>query len=143
MATNRTLATYFIVIMPVLATAAALLLISWMGTTSVAIMQTADLSITKVQFDKDYLTITVKNQGTHALTINEVTVSEATVGDEGMVNQTSTPYTFSVHAPVSAGEQISICINFKWTSGYLHQIKLETTSIADFSPAALCFVRAP
>jgi len=143
MATNRTLTIYFIVIVTVLAVTWTLLLMAWMGTTSVAIMQTADLSITKVQFEKDYLTITVKNQGSHSLTINEVTVSEVIVSDEGMVNQNSTSRTFSVLLPVSEGEQISICISLKWASGYLYQIKLETATAADFSPAALCFVRAP
>ena len=143
MATNRILDKYTIATVAILAVTGTLLLIAWIDATSVHIMHTADLSITHVQFDKDYLTITVKNQGSQAFTINEVTVSEAIVSEEGIVNQNSTSQTFSVLTQVSKGEQISICMSLKWTSGYLYQIKLETATSADFSPTALCFVRAP
>jgi hypothetical protein len=143
MVTNRILDKYAIATVAILAVTGTLLLIAWIDATSVHIMHTADLSITHVQFDKDYLTITVKNQGSQAFTINEVTVSEAIVSEEGIVNQNSTSQTFSVLTQVSKGEQISICMSLKWTSGYLYQIKLETATTADFSPATLCFVRAP
>jgi hypothetical protein len=143
MATNRILDKYAIATVAILAVTGTLLLIAWIDATSVHIMHTADLSITHVQFDKDYLTITVKNQGSQAFTINEVTVSEAIVSEEGIVNQNSTSQTFSVLTQVSKGEQISICMSLKWTSGYLYQIKLETATTADFSPATLCFVTAP
>ncbi len=143
MATNRILDKYATATVAILAVTGTLLLIAWIDATSVHIMHTADLSITHVQFDKDYLTITVKNQGSQAFTINEVTVSEAIVSEEGIVNQNSTSHTFSVLTQVSKGEQISICMSLKWTSGYLYQIKLETATTADFSPATLCFVRAP
>jgi hypothetical protein len=106
-------------------------------------MHTADLNITNVQFDKDYLTVTVKNQGSLAFTINQVTVGEAIKSETGIVNQNSTSHNFSVLSQISEGEQISICMGLKWTSGYLYQIKLETVTTADFSPAALCFVKAP
>jgi hypothetical protein len=143
MATNRILDKYTIAIVAILAVMGTLLLIAWIDATSVHIMHTADLSITHVQFDKDYLTVTVKNQGSLAYTINEVTVSEAIVSEEGIVNQNITSHTFSVLSQISEGEQISFCMGLKWTSGYLYQIKLETVTTADFSPAALCFVKAP
>jgi hypothetical protein len=143
MAPNQILDKYTIATVAILAVTGTLLLIAWIDATSIHIMYTADLSITHVQFDKDYLTVTVKNQGSLASTINEITVSEAIVSEEGIDNQNSTSHTFSVLSEVSEGEQISICMSFKWTSGYLYQIKLETATTADFSPAALCFVKAP
>jgi hypothetical protein len=143
MATNRILDKYTIATVAILAVMGTVLLIAWIDATSVHIMHTADLSITHVQFDKDYLTVTVKNQGSLAYTINEVTVSEAIVSEEGIVNQNTTWHTFSVLSQISEGEQISFCLSLKWTSGYLYQIKLETATTTDFSPAALCFVKAP
>jgi hypothetical protein len=142
MATNRILDKYTIAIFATLIITGTLLLIAWIDATSVHIMHTADLNITNVQFDKDYLTLTVKNQGSLTYTINEVTVSEAIVSEEGIVNQNTTSHTFSVLSQISEGEQISICMSLKWTSGYFYQIKLETATTADFSPAALCFVKA-
>ena len=143
MATNRILDKYTIAAVAILTVMGTLLLIAWIDATSVHVMHTADLSITQVQFDKDYLTVTVKNQGNLTYTINEVTVSEAIASKEGTVNHNSTSHTFSVFSQISEGEQISICMSLKWTSGYLYQIKLETATTQDFSPAALCFVKAP
>ena len=143
MVTNRILDKYTVATVAILVVMGTLILIAWIDATSVHIMNTADLSITNVQFDKDCLTVTVKNQGSLAYTINEVTVSEATVSEESIVNQNTTSHTFSVLSQISEGEQISICLTLKWTSDYLYQIKLETATTTDFSPAALCFVKAP
>ena len=143
MATNRILDKYTIATVAMLALTGTMLLIAWIDSTSVHIMHTADLNITTVQFDKGYLTVTVKNQGSIAYTINEITVSEAILSEKGTVNQNTTSHTFSVLSQISEGEQISICMSLKWTSGYLYQIKLETATTTDFSPAALCFVKAP
>ena len=143
MATNRILDKYTIATVAILVVMGTLILISWIDATSVHIMNTADLSITNVQFDKDYLTVTVKNQGSLAYTINEVTVSEAKISEVSTVNQNTTSHNFSVLSQISEGEQISICLTLKWTSDYLYQIKLETATTTDFSPAALCFVKAP
>jgi hypothetical protein len=143
MAANRILDKCTISTVAILAVMGMVLLVAWIDATSVHIMHTADLSITNVQFDKDCLTVTVKNQGSIAFTINQVTVSEAIVSETGIVNQNSTSHTFPVLSQISEGEQISICMGLKWTSGYLYQIKLETVTTADFSPAALCFVKAP
>ena len=143
MATNRILDKYTIATVAVLAVIGTFLFIAWIDASSVHIMHTADLSITNVQFDKDYLTVTVKNQGSFAYTISEVTVSEAIVSEEGITNQNTTSHTVSLHSQIPEGEQISICIALKWTSGYLYQIKLETNIATYFSPAVLCFVKAP
>jgi len=113
MATNKRLFLIFVVA-PALAFVA--FSIAWISSLSVGITSMEELSITDVQFDKDYLTITVKNSGSRATIISEV-----------MVNQTSTPHTVAVHEPVSVGEEISIRIGFKWTSGYTYQIRLTAT----------------
>ena len=73
-----------------------------------------DLYITDVQFDNDYLNITVRNIGWNPTTISSV-----------IINQTSTLHTISVHEPISANEIISFRLGFKWTSGYRYQITLE------------------
>lgn len=89
-----------------------------------------DLRITDIHFDNDYLNIAVKNVGTESTIISGV-----------IVNQTSTPYTFSVHEPIAANEQISIRIRFKWASGFTYRIKLETADNADWNhPATSCAV---
>ena len=76
---------------------------------------TVDLRITDVHFHNDYLNVTVKNVGCSGTVISGVTV-----------NQTSTPHTIPLHEQIWAGEEISVRIDFKWTSGYAYQIKLET-----------------
>ncbi len=143
MASNRILDKYTIATIVMIAVTGTLLLSAWIDATSVHIMYTGDLSITHVQFDKDTITVTVKNQGILIFTINKVTVSEVIVSEEETIRQNSTSHTFSVRSQISEGEQISICMGLKWTSGCLYQIKLETATTADFSPAALCFVKAP
>jgi hypothetical protein len=119
-----------------------LLSIVWIDATSVHIMPTADLSITQVQFDKDYLTATVKNQGSFTYTISKVTVSEAIMSKAGIVNQNITSHTFSPLSQIPQGEQISICMGIKWTSGCLYQIKLETVP-PQISALPLCALKAP
>jgi hypothetical protein len=78
-------------------------------------MSIVELEITEVQFDNDYLNVTVKNIGTSATTINQV-----------MVNQTSAPYTVPVHEPVVAGGQISIRARFNWVSSSTYHVGLRT-----------------
>jgi hypothetical protein len=91
-----------------------------------------ELRITDVQFDEDYLNITVKNVGAASTIISEV-----------IINQTSTPHTVPVHEPISAGGEIIIRIDFKWTSGYTYQIKLKTSDNADWNHPAMSSVVAP
>jgi len=76
-----------------------------------------DLSITNVQFDNDYLNITVRNIGWNPTVISLVIINQTTF----------TLRTVPVHEPISAGEIISFRVDFKWTSGYRYQITLETT----------------
>jgi len=111
MAINRGLAIYIVIAMTLAVTVLAGL--SWMTSLTIDFSY-PDVWITGVQFDNGYLTITVKNNGTLGTTKSEVTV-----------NQTSTLHTVPVHELIGAGEQISIRIGFKWTSGYTYQIKLK------------------
>ena len=117
MAINRRLAMYIIFITAALIIAGLTILslnapltIDSLGHHQVA------LYITNVQFDNDYLNITVRNIGWNPTTISFV-----------IINQTSTLHTVPVHEPISAGEIISFRIAFNWISGYRYQITLETT----------------
>jgi len=104
-----------VIALTVLAFTGILLTLAWMSPLTVNPMANEALSVTDVQFDKGCLTVTVKNIGVSATTINEVTV-----------NQTSTQHTVPVHEPIAAGKQISIRINFNWASGYTYRIGLMT-----------------
>ena len=117
MALNRRLAIYIILIAGTL-TIAGLAVLSWMNPVIIGGLwrYSVDLSITNVQFDNDYLNITVRNVGVNPTTISSV-----------IINQTSTLHTVPVHEPISAGEIISFRVAFEWTSGYMYQIKLGTT----------------
>jgi len=123
MAINRRLAMYIILIVWTL-TIASLAVHSWMNPEIIGGLwkYSVDLSITNVQFDNDYLNITVRNIGFNPTTISSV-----------ITNQTSTLHTVPAHEPISAGEIISICIAFKWISGYTYQMKLETTDNFDYN----------
>jgi hypothetical protein len=117
MAINRRLAVYIILIAAAL-TVAGLAMLSWSDPLIIDNLMnySVDLYITSVQFDNDYLNITVRNIG-----VNPTTISSA------IINQTSTIHTVPVHEPISHAEIISFRVAFKWTSGYMYQIKLETT----------------
>jgi len=117
MASNRSLAMYIILIAGTL-TIASLAVYSWMNPSTIdnIMNYSVDIRITNVQFDNDYLNITVRNIGVNPTTISLV-----------IINQTSTIHTVPVHEPISHAEIISFRVAFKWTSGYMYQIKLETT----------------
>jgi len=97
---------------------AVIVLHSWMNPLTIDSLSAhrVDLYITNVQFDIDYLNITVRNIGWNPTIISSVIIS-----------QTSTLQTIPVHEPISTGEIISFRAAFKWTSGYMYQIKIETT----------------
>ena len=117
MASNRSLAMYIILIAGAL-TIAVIAVHSWMDPLIIDNLSRyrVDLYITNVQFDNDYLNITVRNIGWNPTTISSV-----------IINQTSTLHTVPVYEPILAGEIISFRVAFKGTSGYLYQITLETT----------------
>jgi hypothetical protein len=115
MAIDRRPAIVMVIALTALGFTGILLTLAWMNPLTVGPMSIVELEITEVQFDNDYLNVTVKNIGTSATTINQV-----------MVNQTSAPYTVPVHEPVVAGGQISIRIRFNWISGSTYQIGLKT-----------------
>jgi len=104
-------------------TIASLAVYSWMNPLTIdnIMNYSVDIRITNVQFDNDYLNITVRNIGVKSTIISSV-----------IINQTSTLHTVPVHEPILGGEIISFRIAFKWTSGYMYHIKLETTDNFDY-----------
>lgn len=117
MVLNRRLAMYIILIAGTL-TIAVIAVHSWMNPLTIDNLSAhrVDLYITNIQFDNDYLNITVRNIGWNPTTISLV-----------IINQTSMLHTVPMHEPISAGEIISFRVAFEWTSGYRYQITLETT----------------
>ena len=124
MAVTRRRCIYEFVVVVALVVAGILLLATWIGSLTPGITQPPPLWITNVQFEKDCLNIMVENTGTQARIIDEV-----------KVYQYSNPYasseyesnsTYVVHESILVGEQISICINFNWASGYGYKIELMT-----------------
>jgi hypothetical protein len=115
MAIDRRPAIVMVIALTVLAFTGILLTLAWMNPLTVGPMTIVELEITEVQFDNDYLNVTVKNIGTSATTINQV-----------IVNQTSAPYTVPVHDPVVAGGQISIRARLNWVSGSTYHVGLRT-----------------
>jgi hypothetical protein len=104
------------VVAAVLAVTGTLLNLAWIYPLTITPIACENLSITDVEFDKGYLTLAVRNLCKYPTTITEV-----------QVNQTSTPHTVPVHEPISANEQISIRIGFKWTSAFTYQVVLKTS----------------
>jgi len=126
MAITRRLAIY-VIIVAVLAVTITLLLMAWVSSLTVPGMRLDDLDITDVQFSKDYLNITVKNLCTQAKIVSEVTLRDSKVYDLGFsVDWASPPHTVVVHEPIPVGEEISIRVGFKWTSGCAYQIQLKS-----------------
>lgn len=143
MPTNRRLAIYVIAV-AILAVAGTSLSMAWISSLSLGITPMADLNITDVQFNEDYMTITVKNQGNYNLIIREVRVNNFIESDQGLIiNQTSTSYSAPLHEPISVGERISIKVSFNWTSGYIYEISLKTTDTTYWIPAGMTVVVAP
>jgi hypothetical protein len=115
MAIDRRPAIVMVIALTVVAFTGILLTLGWMSPLTVGPMSIVELEISEVQFDNDYLNVTVKNIGTSATTINQV-----------IVNQTSAPYTVPVHEPVVAGGQISIRARLNWVSGSTYHVGLRT-----------------
>ncbi len=115
MAIDRRPAIVMVIALTVLAFTGILLTLAWMSPLTVSPMANEDLRVTDVQFDEDYLTLTVKNSGVSAATINEA-----------MVNQSSTQHTVPLHEPIAAGKQISIRVRFSWVSGCTYRVGLVT-----------------
>ena len=116
MAITRRLAICIIVVVAVLAVLGTLLTLAWMYPLTITPMACENLSIADVEFEKGYLTVTVRNLCKYPTTITEV-----------QVNQTSTPHTVPVYEPISANEQISIRIGFKWASALTYKVMVKTS----------------
>ena len=140
MAINRRLAPYVIVFVFLAAVGTLMLIATWIGSLTVGITRGADLNISDVQFEKDYLNITVENICDQAKVVSEVTISY-----QGSVieNQPATRRTIPLYESISVGEQISIRVSFKWTSGRTYEIRLETADTTDWSHAGMYTTQAP
>lgn len=116
-----------IIVVAVLVVACVLLPLAWLSSLKYTPTAMSPLRITDVQFDEDYLNITVRNLCTQEKIVSEVTVRDLEAYGYGFtVDWTSTPHKVAVHEPISVGEEISFRISFKWTSGCAYQIRLET-----------------
>jgi hypothetical protein len=125
MAINRRSA-MIIIVVAVLATAGVLLPIIWLSSLQWTTHATDPFHITNVQFDVDYLNITVENPNTQEKIISQVTVRDLEAWGYGFtVDWTSPPHVVAVHEAVPVGEEISFRISFIWTSGRAYQIELE------------------
>ena len=118
MAPNRRLAIHITLIAGTWLIIAVIVVLSWLNPLTIDNLSAhrVDLDITNVQFENDYLNITVRNIGWNPTTISSV-----------IINQTSKLHTVPVHEPIVAGEIISFRVAFNWISGYMYQITLETT----------------
>ena len=126
MAINRRL-TIIIIIVAILGTVGVLLSFAWLSSLEYTPTALTSLRITNVQFDEDFLNITVENTCTQAKIVSEVTVRDLEAYGYGFsVDWTSTPHTVAVHEPLPVDEEISFRISFNWTSGCAYQIELET-----------------
>ena len=83
-------------------------------------MYTEHLSITDVQFGKDFLAITVKSTGLDPpAPRNVATVTEVMVQP---LNTTVTVCKVAMSIPIHTGEKASICVGYDWISGAAYQI---------------------
>ena len=71
---------------------------------------------THVQFEEGYLNVTMTNNDNRDYIISEVILSRESTILAGEL----------LHEPISPGEQISIRINFNWTSHVLYKIIVRT-----------------
>ena len=126
MAINRIL-TMCIIAIAVLVIVGVVLPLALLYSLPVSISRMEDLCITGVQFEEDYLNITVKNNCDQTKIVNKVTIRNLITTYDGFsINRTSIPLTVAVHEPISDGEEISFCISVKWTSEFGYQIQLGT-----------------
>ena len=121
-----------VIVVAVLVTASVLLPLAWISSLKTETFSLEDLRITDVQFEEDYLNITVENLCTREKIVSEVTVRDLKpLGYGFSVDWTSTPHVVAVHEPVPMGEETSFRIRFNWASGRAYQIQLETEDRED------------
>ena len=115
-----------IIVVVVLAAGGVLLPMAWLSSLQWTPHATEAFRITDVQFEEDYLNITVENLGTQEKMISQVTVRDLKAHGYGFtVDWTSTPHVVALHEPVPVGGEITFRISFKWSSGCAYQIELE------------------
>ena len=143
MAINRTSARC-IIIVTFLVIVGVFLPIVLLHSLPVSTFPYVNLWITNVQFEEDYLNITVENTCEQAKIVSEVTIRDLiTTGYSFSINQTSTPLIVAVYESISSGEEISFPIIFKWNSGCSYRIELETVGTKDRSRTPIYNAFAP
>jgi hypothetical protein len=123
---NRRIAIYAIAVTMVLAVPFFLL---WLNSITTPVTKPLPRLWIDVQFEEDYLNVTMTNNDNHDYIISEVTLSRASTILTGKL----------LHEPISRGEPISICINFNWTSLYEYGIHVRTTD----GKGTACYTYAP
>lgn len=126
MAIDQRQALILVMTVTVFAVIGILLTLAWMYPLAVPIMARENLSITDVEFDDSYLTLSVKNICEYPTTISEV-----------LISQTFTLLTFPTSEQISAYGQTSIRISFNWSSGSTYQVRVATVKGNHFYYAAV------
>ncbi len=107
---------------------------AWMGGMTIGFMGSSEqVDIRNIAFATGNATVTVKNTGTSAVTINEVWVNNVDKSDD------SANVTGRVILPLSipANGQIEIFTNMTWTAGDNYQFKLVTAKGNPFMKNAI------
>ena len=115
-----------VIVVAVLVPVGVLLPLAWLSSLPWTPHEMSPFRITEVQFEEDYLNITVESTCAEAEIVSEVTVRDLKANGYGFtVDWTSTPHVVAVDEPVPVGEEISFRIRFNWSSGHAYQIELE------------------
>lgn len=98
----------------------------WMGGMTTGFMETEQVEVRTVSFpEDDNVTVSIRNSGATAVTIQEVWINNVDQTDIAL-NVTGT----DVHLPITIGanKQVSITIDpYAWTAGNTYQIKVVTS----------------
>ncbi len=90
---------------------------AWMGALTFTFMKTEELKITNVQFSAGTITLSVKNPGTSAVTINSVRVNDVAV---------STTITGAL--TWAAGDSHDISFSYSYTAGNAYKFALVSST---------------
>ena len=112
MVTNRTIA-YVVGMATVLAVP---FFLSWLNSTNPLLDSPVPWLWLHVKFEEGYLNVTMTNNDNRDYIISEVILCRERTILAGKL----------VREPISTGEQISICINFNWTSHVRYDIIVRT-----------------
>ncbi len=113
------------------AVAGIMLTVAWMSALTIPIMHSENLKITDAQFNKGFLTVTVKNTGDTRYDLDVITITQILVvpirQDLHFLNQT-----FPMSIPIHVGEQASITVGYERISGEVYLITLTSARGGDW-----------